>query len=205
MNEHRAVNQLIRTYEKELSELGKVRISNVETKMNLVGRKNTYYELNEPQASFLMTLLKNNKVVVAFKLELVKEFYRMRQFILQQSTEQWKEARNRCKLTRNIETDVLRSFIEYAKIQGSEKADMYYIHFSNIVNNAVSLKPDERDTADYRILSTIEILEDLILHTLNEQMILNIHYKDIYKSCKYKVNEIMKFIYLPKQELAIAN
>ena len=90
-NEHRAVKQLIRTYESELSELGKVRISNVtleidseddsfdisnvEIKTNRVGRKNTYYELNEPQASFLMTLKKNNKAVVAFKNEMMKFIY----------------------------------------------------------------------------------------------------------------------------------
>ena len=37
--------------------------------------------LNEEQATFLISLMKNTKQVVAFKKELVKQFYRMKKFI----------------------------------------------------------------------------------------------------------------------------
>ncbi len=42
------------------------------------GRPEEIYRLNEPQATFLMTLLKNTKVVVEFKRRLVEQFYAMR-------------------------------------------------------------------------------------------------------------------------------
>lgn len=42
------------------------------------GRPEVIYKLNEPQATFLMTLLKNTPIVVEFKRNLVKQFYLMR-------------------------------------------------------------------------------------------------------------------------------
>jgi phage regulator Rha-like protein len=41
------------------------------------------YYLDEQQATFLITLLKNSEVVVKFKKSLVKEFYRMKAFLKQ--------------------------------------------------------------------------------------------------------------------------
>ena len=43
------------------------------------GRPIVTYYLNEQQATFLMTLLRNNKVVVEFKKQLVKAFFIMKQ------------------------------------------------------------------------------------------------------------------------------
>ena len=42
------------------------------------GRPEEIYQLNEQQATFLMTLLKNTDVVITFKAELVRQFYLMR-------------------------------------------------------------------------------------------------------------------------------
>lgn len=42
------------------------------------GRPEEFYKLNEGQAAFLMTLLKNTPAVVAFKQELVRQFFLMR-------------------------------------------------------------------------------------------------------------------------------
>ena len=40
----------------------------------------TYY-LNEPQATLLLTFMRNNEIIIEFKVRLVKEFYRMRKEI----------------------------------------------------------------------------------------------------------------------------
>lgn len=42
------------------------------------GRPGEYFRLNEEQATFLMTLLKNTPTAVAFKRELVRQFFAMR-------------------------------------------------------------------------------------------------------------------------------
>lgn len=49
------------------------------------GRNATGYILNEQQATFLLTLLKNTPVVVAFKKELVRQFYVMRSLLLERA------------------------------------------------------------------------------------------------------------------------
>lgn len=82
-NQHRAVRRLIEKYKEDLEDFGKVCISNapLDTKGGI--QEISFYLLNEEQAAFLMTLLRNTKQVVSFKKELVRQFYEMRRFILQ--------------------------------------------------------------------------------------------------------------------------
>ena len=46
------------------------------------------------------------------------------------------------------------------------------------------------------IFSLITFLEDMILHTVDEEMQKGAHYKDIYKICKANGEQIMRFAYL---------
>ena len=41
-------------------------------------------------------------------------------------------------------------------------------------------------------------LEDMVLHTVEEEMKKGTHYKDIYQLCKKNGEQIMRFAYLPK-------
>lgn len=72
---HRRVKDAIRKHEKELKSFGLLGAYQTESSG---GRPQEIYRLNEPQATFLMTLLKNTPEVVAFKMLLVKQFYAMR-------------------------------------------------------------------------------------------------------------------------------
>lgn len=56
----------------------------IETIKNSVGAENEQktFWLNEAQATFLITLLRNNEIVFNFKLNLVQEFIKMREFLL---------------------------------------------------------------------------------------------------------------------------
>ena len=73
--EHRKIKEVIRKHEKELKAFGLLASYQAESSG---GRPQIFYKLNEPQATFLMTLLKNTPAVVAFKMELVRQFYAMR-------------------------------------------------------------------------------------------------------------------------------
>ncbi len=53
--------------------------------------------LNEPQTSFLLTLMKNNPIVKRFKLELVKEFYKMREALCEVNIRQLEAVRQELK------------------------------------------------------------------------------------------------------------
>lgn len=75
---HESIQRRIRDYKQELSTFGKV---GFEIRPMDSGQEMKVYLLNEQQATFLITLLKNTKIVVAFKLELVRQFYEMRERI----------------------------------------------------------------------------------------------------------------------------
>lgn len=79
--EHASVIKLITTYKDDVSEFGRVgfQIVPFETKGGI--QKMKICRLNREQATFVISLMKNTKAVVAFKKELVKQFYQMEQFI----------------------------------------------------------------------------------------------------------------------------
>ncbi len=90
---HAKLKRTIRKHQETLKTLGRLSVPyGIES---TGGRPIEVYDLNEQQATFLITLLKNTEPVIKFKLELVKEFYRMRQFILERQTTSWLETRKR--------------------------------------------------------------------------------------------------------------
>jgi len=86
-NKHHSITKLVQTYEKDFSEFGVVRFEIEKTSISKngtkQGRPEKIYFLNEQQATLLMTYLKNTDAVRAFKIELVKQFYEMKKFILE--------------------------------------------------------------------------------------------------------------------------
>lgn len=79
--EHRAVIQLITNHLGDVSEFGRVTFQMIPFETNGGVQKIKVCRLNEEQATFVISLMKNTKAVVAFKKELVKQFYKMKQFI----------------------------------------------------------------------------------------------------------------------------
>lgn len=77
--EHRAVNQMISKYKNRLESMGKVTFEMLPMPS---GQKAKVYKLNEVQATFVVTLLKNTHSVVNFKQELSKQFYSMKQELM---------------------------------------------------------------------------------------------------------------------------
>jgi len=74
-NTQRAINQLVRDNLQDFQDFGTLHVdeSSIQTAGGLQVQK-TYY-LNEPQATLLMTYLRNSEIVKRFKIALVKEFY----------------------------------------------------------------------------------------------------------------------------------
>lgn len=193
-NEHRAVKQLIRSYEREMKVLGAFDILNVESLKSTGGRPEQYYPLNEQQATFLITLLRNTSTVVAFKLELVKEFYKMRQFIMEKQSKQWIETRYAGKLTRKSETDTIKKLVEYAKEQGSKHPDKLYVVYSKLANKIAGIQ--QRDSASITQLNNLTLIENIILRVIEEGIKANETYKAIYANCKTKLEVFQDIAYL---------
>jgi phage regulator Rha-like protein len=190
-NKHKNVKELILKYKKDLQEFGTFSVLNVES---TGGRPEEYYLLNEEQATFLITLLRNSKTVVVFKKELVRQFYAMRKFIMERQTEEWRVTRKQGKLTRKNETDVLKQLVEYAKVQGSKNADKLYITYSKLANKAISIQG--RDKATIMELNNLSLAENIILHCIKTGMAAGKHYKEIYQDSRTRLEMFKDIAFL---------
>lgn len=183
--EHRKLKQTIRKYEKQMQGFGKLYAPYKAESTG--GRKTEYYLLNESQATFLITLLKNTDRVVGFKAELVRQFYEMRKFIAERHTQEWLETRKQGKLTRKAETDVIKELVEYAKEQGSTHSDMLYMTYSKLANALAGVK--NRDQATVMQLNNLSIFENIILQMIRSGIDKGLGYKEIYKECKSRCSD----------------
>lgn len=111
--EHRKIKAAIRKHREDLESFGLSASYQAESSG---GRPEEIVKLNEEQATFLMTLLKNTPIVVAFKKELVRQFYAMRKQLVKNAI-----ARETRKPTRRELTDVIRDCVPV----GPHKAMMY--------------------------------------------------------------------------------
>ena len=75
---HHAIQQMIQKHESDFKEFGKLAFEMRPLPKSRTGQKAKIYQLNEEQATLLMTYLKNTEQVRAFKKELVRQFYAMR-------------------------------------------------------------------------------------------------------------------------------
>lgn len=102
------------------------------------------------------------------------------------------------KAVRRAETDTLASLVEYAESQGSRnmQKNVYKI-YTKLVNELVGIESGQRDSVPFKTISVIGFLEDMILHTVAEEMQKGTHYKEIYRICKANGEQIMRFAYLP--------
>ena len=192
-NEHHAVKQLIRQYKHDINDFGTLRISNAES---TGGRPLELYLLNEQQATFVMTLLRNSNKVVAFKKELVRQFYQMRQYILEHQSTHWQQTRLESKNTRRMETDEIKQLVAYAKAQGSEHAERYYTLFSRLANKAVGIGKDQREQLSVRQLNNLTLAEQIIGEVIRQGMAADLYYKEIYKACSDRLGQFQAIAYL---------
>ena len=99
--QHHAVQQLIARYESDLKEFGVLAFEMRTVKTNLT----KIYHLNEPQATLILTFLKNTLPVREFKKNLVRQFYAMRNELLRRQIE-----RATLKPVRREMTDVIQEY-----------------------------------------------------------------------------------------------
>lgn len=195
-NQHKNIREIIQKYEKVFEEtprLGKVTFKTESLKS---GQKEKVYLLNEGQAMFLMTLLRNDGVdgiVVKFKARLASEFIRMRDFIREKQTKHWNDTRLVNKENRLKETDVIKLLVDYAKEQGSTNSDKMYIIYTKLAKSVIS---GNRDNVSVSDLNNLTLVESIILQTIRIDMSMGMHYKDIYKDCKNRIEQFKDITYL---------
>lgn len=193
-NSHASVVKHIEKHKRKFETLGKLS-DYLKSSDNNKNIHNTVYCLNEMQASFLVTLLGNSDIVVDFKLELVRQFYAMRQFIFEKQTKGWIIAREQGKITRKAETEVLKGLLEYARKQGYDHEDrLLYMNYTKLANKICGIS--KRDNATLDQLSTLTVAENIILHCVQVGIEQEKYYKDIYQDCKKRLEMFKDIAYL---------
>lgn len=205
---HSAVKKLITKYRERFERVGnrplgdQILINQVGFEIRPKSKKKRVQELefllNEEQAMFLGTLLRNTEPVLKFKERLVSEFRRMYKFILslrnQRQNSEWLEKRASGKIERRVETDSIKKFTEYAKNQGSESSSKYYMAISKMENFALfhlELVKFEysnlRDVVSGMGLDALKTADRIVARALEEGMEKKFYYKEIYKLAKARV------------------
>ena len=199
-NKHDSIQKLISKYEEDISYFGALRFEIRVLKHN--GYKGStrekVYLLNEEQATFVMTLMRNDGkggVVVEFKKKLVEEFYKMRRHLVNKQSKAWIETREDNKTNRLKETDVIKQLVEYAKEQGSTNSDKLYITYTKLAKTVINGKRDNMTISE---INTLSLIESVILQTIRIDMSLEMNYKEIYQDCKNRINQFKEITYIDK-------
>ena len=190
-NQHESVVAIIRKYDKDIFDFGNIDFSDL--KSGKRGQPERVYYLNEEQATFVITLLRNSKIVVKFKKELVRQFYAMRRFILEKQSKLWGETRIANKENRLKETDVIKLLVDYAKEQGSTHSDKLYVTYTKLAKSVIGGNRDNITVSD---LNNLTLVESIILQTIRIDMSMGMHYKDIYRDCKNRIEQFADITYL---------
>ena len=102
-NEHESIVRILTDYRADFEEFGSVEFSDLKSTNPQGGRPTRIYNLNQEQATLLITYLRNNEPVRKFKKELVRQFGRMQKQLID-----WRVTREKGKFTRRSLTDSVR-------------------------------------------------------------------------------------------------
>ena len=105
-------------------------------------------------------------------------------YIASEKDEKWLGIRQETKEVRKAETDQIKLFVEYARKQGSQHADRYYVLLTNLINNRLGIESGGRDEADQRTLMHLKSLETVVELHLTTLMTEGLPYKEVYQGVK---------------------
>lgn len=187
---HRTILELLDKYPDDFKQLSPL---TVETEKGAAlpqggfAKPSRYYMLTEDQCYLLLTYSKNTEEARKRKVKLVKAFRDARTQLAKRDI-----ARLEGKQVRHLETDAIRDLVEYARTNGSQNAEMYYMTITKMTNAALGIESGQRDNLDIRKLDEIKIAETMVKIAISDGLNAGLEYKDIYKLCKDRVSAIAK-------------
>lgn len=104
--------------------------------------------------------------------------------VQEQEKQRWFATRKETKEVRKQETDMIKTLVEYAREQGSEHPEKYYISYTNLANKTLGIKANERDKLNQSDLLKLKSFETLITIKIEQGIKEGLHYKEIYKKVK---------------------
>lgn len=157
------------------------------------GQSYPMYLMNRDGFSLLVMGFTGQKAL-EWKIKYINAFNAIEKLLRERSTEVWIETRQQGKLTRKSETDVIQKLVEYAKEQGSEHSDKLYMTYSKLANRMAGVT--NRDEATVSQLNNLSLVENIILNCIQNGIVLEKHYKQIYQDCKRRLEAFKNIAYL---------
>lgn len=171
-----------------------------------MGRKQRAYELNERAFLTAMPFIGGEKSEAGQK-RLVDEFLVMRKQLARQALQSqdayWQQKRLEGKSVRLALTDTVQNFVSYAKKQGSQNAEKYYLSITKMEYAALELVKQAgdkhfRDTLDAVQHSELTVVELAAQEALRQGMTEGLHYKEVFKlakdACVQLAQQLRKFL-----------
>lgn len=154
------------------------------------GQFHRMYLMNRDGFSLLVMGFTGKKAL-EWKLKYIDAFNQMEKIVTEKQTSVWIETRQQGMLIRKEETDVLEKLVEYAREQGSGHADMLYMTYSKLANRMAGIS--KRDSATNSQLNELSMMERVIAKIVLDEMAEGIHYKQIYKDCKTRLETVKEW------------
>ena len=168
--------------------------------INKMGRTYNMYEMNEQAYMKLAMHLSGYDKAEQVQDAIIEAFSLMKQALLNHQNSTWLNARKSGKVIRAIETDTIKTFVEYATNQGSKNAKFYYSNITKMTNKALELLVQVKDGKPLRELATvtelgfIQMVENRAQEVLKSGIENKLPYKYIYQEAKKHVNEMVDFL-----------
>ena len=145
-NQHESIMRLINEHKTRFERWGKIRFSDLKSGNPQGGRPAKIAFLNEQQATFLITLLHNNEIVLDFKSELVDQFYKMREVLRNHQDPQWQTARFDVKTGYKELAAAVHELYEWAASHGCKASEkVFYMNFAKLMNRTLGINSGGRD------------------------------------------------------------
>ena len=201
-NQHESIMRLIKEHKEHFERWGRIYFSDLKSENPCGGRPAKIGYLNEQQATFLITLLRNNEVVLNFNSELVDRFYKMRELLLNQQNAQWQEIRGATKTGYKELSAAVKELYEWAKAHGcqtSEKA--FYMNFARLMNKTLGISSASRDRLAAWQLYEVDKLQFIARTIIAGLLAQGADYHLPYRDCKTAFESYARLSYINQRLL----
>lgn len=170
--------------------------------MDSYGRQQPCFNVTRDGFSFLAMGF-TGKEAAKWKEKFIEAFNAMERTLRQQDayrfTFEWKQARESGKVVRLTFTNNVQDFVAYAKAQGSRNAEKYYMQLTKMEYQALfmigqAVGQGFRDRLNAHQLINLGTAELVAQRAIREGMEACLHYKEIYKLAKHKVETFASMV-----------
>ena len=174
------------------SETAKLWFQKTTYKANGNNKSYPMYNMNRDGFS-IIAMGFTGKKATEWKVKYIKAFNTMEEMLKEHNTQLWIDTRQTNKENRLKETDVIKQLADYAKEQGSTHSDRLYVVYTKLAKKIIGGKRDSLTASE---INNLTLVENIILQTINADMSIQMHYKEIYKDCKDRIEQFMNIAYL---------